>query len=102
MYKIEVYVPESCLKAVKAAMFEAGGGMIGNYDSCCWQVKGQGQFRPLEGSQPFIGDRGTVEVVDEYLVHLVCDDDRILDVVAAAKAAHQYEEPALQYWQVQS
>ena len=39
MYKIEFYVPESHLEAVKRAMFGAGAGKIGNYDSCCWQIK---------------------------------------------------------------
>ena len=53
MYKIEFYVPESHLEAVKRAMFGAGAGKIGNYDSCCWQIKGLGEFRPLEGATPY-------------------------------------------------
>ncbi len=55
MYKLCYYVPESHLEVTKQAIFDAGAGRVGNYDCCCWQVRGQGQFRPLPGSQPFIG-----------------------------------------------
>jgi hypothetical protein len=100
MYKLCYYVPESHLDATKRAVFDAGAGRIGDYDSCCWQVKGQGQFRPLPGSQPFIGGEGALEQVDEYRVELVCDDARIEAAVAALKRAHPYEEPAYQVWRL--
>ncbi len=94
MYKLCFYVPESHLEAVKAAAFEAGAGRIGDYDSCCWQVLGQGQFRPLEGSNPYLGQRGSVEQVSEYRVEMVCDGKHIKQAVAAMLDAHPYEEPA--------
>lgn len=94
MYQLSFYVPESHLEAVKAAVFAAGGGRIGNYDHCAWQVKGQGQFRPLAGANPHLGAVGAVESVDEYRVELVVRDELIADVVTALKAAHPYEEPA--------
>ena len=94
MYKLCFYVPESHLEAVKLAVFAAGAGRIGNYDSCCWQVAGHGQFRPLEGSQPFLGRQGSVEQVPEYRVELVCDRQCIKAAVAALRQAHPYEEPA--------
>lgn len=94
MLKLSFYVPESHLEEVKQAIFAAGAGRIGNYDSCCWQTRGQGQFRPLEGSSPYLGQQGQVETVEEYKVELVCEEALIRDVVAALKAAHPYEEPA--------
>ena len=57
MYKIGIFIPASHLEPVKQAMFAAGAGRIGHYDCCAWQTLGQGQFRPLQDSQPFIGDR---------------------------------------------
>ena len=63
MYKLCFYVPDSHVEAVKQAVFAAGGGRVGAYDSCAWQVLGQGQFRPLTGSQPFLGSQGALEVV---------------------------------------
>lgn len=100
MYQLAFYVPESHLEAVKQALFAAGAGRIGNYDSCCWQVRGQGQFRPLAGSDPFLGEQGRVETVAEYRVELVCEDAVIKAAVQALRAAHPYEEPAYQVLQL--
>lgn len=94
MYKLCFYVPESHAEQVKCAVFNAGGGRIGDYDSCCWQVLGQGQFRPLVGSKPFLGRHDAVEVVAEYRVEMVCEAQFIRAAVAALLDAHPYEEPA--------
>ncbi|MDX1320662.1 MAG: YqfO family protein [Oceanospirillum sp.] len=94
MYKLAFFVPESHLEPVKNAVFETGAGRIGHYDHCCWQIKGQGQFRPLEGSHPHIGSQNELETVEEYRVELVCEDSLIKQAIAAMKLAHPYEEPA--------
>jgi hypothetical protein len=94
MYKLCFYVPESHLEQVKSAVFAAGAGRIGDYDSCCWQVLGQGQFRPLAGSRPFLGQHDTVETVAEYRVELVCEAQFVGAAVMALVEAHPYEEPA--------
>ncbi|MDX2165218.1 MAG: NGG1p interacting factor NIF3 [Gammaproteobacteria bacterium] len=96
MLQIYFYVPESHLEIVKNAMFEAGAGKIGNYGHCSWQVLGQGQFKPLEGSEYFIGEMGKVGKIPEYKVEMVCDHDHIGAVIDALKKAHPYEEPAYQ------
>ncbi|HEY3699049.1 MAG TPA: YqfO family protein [Spongiibacteraceae bacterium] len=101
MYKLCLYVPASHLDAVKQALFAAGAGRIGDYDSCCWQVAGQGQFCPLTGSNPYIGEQDQIETVEEYKVELVCSDDVIAMAVAALKQAHPYEEPAYQVWRLE-
>ena len=100
MHKLSFFVPDSHVEAVKTALFAAGGGRIGNYDNCAWQVLGRGQFRPLEGSQPFIGQVGQVEVVEEWKVELVVADESIKAVVAALKLSHPYETPAYEVWQL--
>ncbi len=94
MYTLFFYVPESHLENVKDAVFSAGAGVIGDYENCCWQVLGQGQFKPMAGSQPFIGQQDQLESVAEWRVELVVDDAHIHSVVAALKSAHPYEEPA--------
>lgn len=94
MYQIFVYVPESDLVVVKAAMFEAGGGRVGRYDRCAWQVLGEGQFRPLQDSEPTIGMADQLTRVAEYRLEMVCQADELADVVAAMKQAHPYEEVA--------
>ena len=88
------YVPESHLEAVKTAIFAAGAGKLGNYDCCCWQTKGTGQFRPLPGSDPHIGATGRLEKVDEWKVEVICEAKKIGAVVDAMKKAHPYETVA--------
>jgi hypothetical protein len=94
MYKLCFYVPASHLEEVKIAVFSAGAGRIGDYDRCCWQVLGEGQFRPLAGSKPFLGQHDAVELVPEYRVEMVCAPQSLRAVVAALLAAHPYEQPA--------
>ncbi|GAB2523405.1 NGG1p interacting factor NIF3 [Microbulbifer agarilyticus] len=100
MYKLCIYVPETHLEPLKEAIFDAGAGRIGDYDRCCWQVLGTGQFRPLDDSQPFIGQRGQVEQVAEYRVETVCADDVVDEVLAAMRRAHPYEEVAFDLWRL--
>jgi hypothetical protein len=94
MYKLSFYIPESHLEEVKNALFQTGAGRIGSYDCCCWQVLGEGQFRPLLGSDPFLGSQGKVEKVAEYRVEMVCADNLIAQVVKTLKDSHPYETPA--------
>ncbi len=94
MYKLTVFIPQEALNDVKEALFAAGAGRYGAYDRCAWQVLGQGQFRPLDGANPFIGTQGCDEKVAEWRVEMLVDDHCLQAVVEALHAAHPYEEPA--------
>ncbi|THB66631.1 MAG: NGG1p interacting factor NIF3 [Gammaproteobacteria bacterium] len=98
LYQLVVYIPETHLEAVKTAIFNAGGGRYQNYDMCCWQTCGSGQFRPLDGSKPFIGETEKLEQVTEWRVEMICKEELLEDVIAALKESHPYEEPAFSYW----
>ncbi|MDH5518577.1 MAG: NGG1p interacting factor NIF3 [Gammaproteobacteria bacterium] len=101
MYKICFFVPVDYADAVKAALFSAGAGKIGNYDQCCWQTAGQGQFRALAQSQPFIGKQGQLEITEEYKVELVCAEALIKPAITALKNSHPYEEPAYEVYKLE-
>jgi len=58
MYKLVFFVPENHKEAVKQAVFDQGAGRYEGYDCCSWETLGSGQFKPLSGSQPFIGHAG--------------------------------------------
>ena len=94
MYKLTVFIPESALEQVKSALFAAGAGTIGNYEQCCWQVRGMGQFMPLAGSNPNIGAHDSLEAVEEWRVEMVVTEEVIGTVITALKDAHPYETPA--------
>ena len=100
MFKICFFVPDSHLEQVKEAMFRAGAGRYEHYDCCSWQTSGQGQFRPLTGSDPFLGREGSLETVEEYKVEMICRDEAIDAAVAALRSAHPYEEPAFEAWTI--
>lgn len=101
MYKLCFYVPESHVDSVKESVFKAGAGRIGNYEQCCWQVLGQGQFRPGSGSNPYIGQSGELTFVNEYRIECVCSDELIVKVVQALKVSHPYEEPAYEVYRLE-
>lgn len=94
MYHIAVYIPRSHVENVKEKMFEAGAGKLGNYEQCSFEYSGIGQFRPLPGSNPFIGSTEEVERVEEVKVEMICKSELLTNVITAMKSAHPYETPA--------
>lgn len=100
MYKLCFFVPKSHLASVKDALFEQGAGQLGDYERCAWQVLGQGQFRPLVGSKPFLGEVGDNHGVDEYRVEVVVTTERIKAVLESLLSVHPYQQPAYEYWQI--
>ncbi|MGP5546849.1 NGG1p interacting factor NIF3 [Psychrobacter alimentarius] len=94
MYKLTVFVPNDALDTVKSALFAAGAGTIGDYEQCCWQVQGTGQFMPLTGSTPHIGTHNRLETVEEWRVEMVVEENAIEATIAALKYTHPYETPA--------
>jgi len=100
MLKLIYYVPESHLESTKQAIFSAGAGGIGNYEHCAWQVKGIGQFKPVKGADPYIGELGELEQVDEWRVETIVIEANAKAVAKALKASHPYEEPAFEFIQI--
>lgn len=100
MYKLCFFVPETHLEQVKQALFAKGAGRIGLYDCCSWQVLGVGQFRPLTGSQPFLGTVDKIETVAEYKVEMVCENNLIKAVVKELIRTHPYQEPAYEVYKI--
>ncbi len=96
MYILYFNVPASHVDIVKNAIFETGAGKIDHYAHCAWQVLGEGQFKPLAGSNAFIGKIDQLEKVPEYKVEIICEEAHIQDAIAALKKAHPYEVPSYQ------
>jgi hypothetical protein len=96
------YVPIVHAAAVKRAIFATGAGTIGNYKNCAFQVKGEGQFLPVENANPVIGEVGQEETVEEYKVEILCSDEQnARDAVKALKESHPYEEVAYEVYKVE-
>jgi hypothetical protein len=100
-YKIVVYAPEDQADRLREAMGEAGAGRIGAYSHCTFSVKGVGRFRPDEGAHPSIGEVGKLEAVAEERIETVCEGERLKAVLAAIRAVHPYEEPAIDVYPIE-
>lgn len=100
MYQLMFYVPSSHLEQVKEAIFAAGAGRLGKYEHCCWQILGQGQFRPLSGSKPAIGMHDCLEHLDEWRVEMICHTTALRAALRALRQTHPYEEPAYAWWPI--
>jgi len=94
MFKLTFFVPQNKLETVKDALFHVGAGKIGNYDHCCFQLKGEGQFRPLPGSNPHIGGVGEIEKVIEFRVEMILEERIVSFALEALLNSHPYETPA--------
>ena len=101
VYELVVYVPATHEEAVRNAVFDAGAGRLGNYDRCCFATAGTGRFRPLAGSDPFLGSAGKEETVPEVRLEMICAAEHLAAAVAALRQAHPYETPAFHYCPVE-
>ena len=63
---------QMCIRDRRSAMTAAGAGKIGAYDCCTFETAGEGRFRPLAGSSPFLGKQGEVEVAREVRLEAIC------------------------------
>jgi len=94
-YALVTFVPAGNAEAVLEALFAAGAGALGNYERCAWTSPGRGRFRPLAGSAPHVGAQGLDEYVDEERLELLVTEAFVEPAMAALRAAHPYEEPAV-------
>ncbi len=90
--KITTTVPIKNANAIRQAMGKAGAGKIGEYSFCSYSVVGKGRFVPSKNADPYIGEPGEPQVVDEEQIEVVCERSKAKQVIAALKQAHPYEE----------
>jgi dinuclear metal center YbgI/SA1388 family protein len=98
--KLVVFVPEENVDAVAKALAEAGAGVIGEYTECTFRTRGKGTFRGGEGANPYLGEKGRLEEVEEVRMETVVPAHTVDRAVEAATAAHPYEELALDVYSV--
>jgi dinuclear metal center YbgI/SA1388 family protein len=100
--KIVVFVPHSGADEVAGAMVAAGAGTIGRYSGCSFRAEGVGTFLPEAGAVPATGAPGMLNREPEVRVEMIAPRSIVAGVVAALVAAHPYEEPAYDIFEVQA
>lgn len=94
LYQLSFRVPHSHLEVVKTAVFKAGAGSIGAYDSCGFESEGKGSFRPLENANPYEGKTNELSEVSELDYKVVLQNHQKSSVLKALFTSHPYEEVA--------
>ena len=92
--KLYTYVPVDDAEKVRAAIFKAGAGDIGNYGECSFNTEGIGTYRPQEGADPYIGELGKRAETKEVKLEIIFPAHIQRQVISALQAAHPYEEVA--------
>jgi dinuclear metal center YbgI/SA1388 family protein len=99
--KLVVFVPEENVDAVAKALAEVGAGEIGDYTECTFRTRGTGTFRGGDETNPYLGEKGRLEEVEEVRIETVVPAHAVDRAVEAATAAHPYEEMALDVYPVE-
>lgn len=92
--KLVTFVPASHLQQVQEALFNAGCGHIGNYDSCSFFAEGKGTFRGNEHTNPFVGEKNKLSIEPEIRLETIFDAHKESKVIEALLSSHPYEEVA--------
>ena len=95
MRKLVVFVPGKDADTIAEALTEAGAGVIGNYTHCTFRAPGTGTFFGGEGTHPYVGQKGRLERTSELRLESVVPAHAAPKAESAVRAAHPYEEPAL-------
>lgn len=93
--KVITFVPKDSLEAVYDALALSGAGRQGNYAGAAYLSPGEGRFMPLAGASPTLGEVGKLERVEEIRLEVLTPPDALGKVLSALRAAHPYEEPAI-------
>jgi dinuclear metal center YbgI/SA1388 family protein len=91
LLKLITYVPVSYLNKVRDALFDAGAGVIGNYDQCGFATDGTGSFRGNESANPYAGKKGDMHLENESRFETILFSHLKEKVIRALLATHPYE-----------
>ncbi len=100
--KLVTFVPADKVDGVADALGSAGAGVIGNYQGCSFRAEGTGTFIPGSGSDPFSGRHGEMNAEAEVRLEMLVPTIRRDRVVEALVAAHPYETPVFDVYEVES
>lgn len=100
MFKIVTFVPVKNADRIRQAMGDAGAGILGNYHHASFSTKGIGRFIPSAGAHPSIGKVGSLTEAEEERIEVICEKDKVKEVIKAIKRTHPYEEVPIEIYQL--
>ena len=100
--KLVVFTPATHAEEIRMVLGKSGAGFIGNYSHCSFSANGTGRFLPGENTDPFIGQQGQLEQVDEVRIETIVPEHLVRRTVTAMIKAHPYEEVAYDVYPVEN
>ena len=100
LLKFVTTVPEQYADSARNAIFNAGAGNIGNYDSCSYNLLGEGTFRAGEGANPYVGEKDELHFEKEVRIETMIPIMKKEEVLRALLAVHPYEEPVFDLYPI--
>lgn len=94
LLKLFTFVPVEHAEALRAALFAAGAGHIGEYSETSFTAEGTGTFRGSENTRPFVGEPGKRHEEKEVKIEVILPPYRRSAVLKALFTTHPYEEVA--------
>ncbi|SIQ73370.1 Nif3-like dinuclear metal center hexameric protein [Halanaerobium kushneri] len=101
-YKLVTFIPEGSFKNVRDALYAEGAGKYKNYSHSGFYQQGNGNFRPLENSDPYLGQKDSLNQVNEYRFETIVAPENLDKVVKTLLREHPYEEPAWDLYQMEN
>jgi len=100
--KLVTYVPSDKAEEVRTSLFESGAGRIGKYDSCSFNVKGEGTFKANDLATPYVGEVGELHYESETRIETIFPKHLQGKVISALLRAHPYEEVAYDIYSLEN
>ncbi|HAJ99874.1 MAG TPA: Nif3-like dinuclear metal center hexameric protein [Bacteroidales bacterium] len=100
--KLVTFCPTSHVDAVRRAMFDAGAGKIGDYDSCSFNTEGTGTFKAGMQASPFVGTKHELHFESEVKIESIVPAWLLGNVVKAMIESHPYEEVAYDIYMLEN
>lgn len=94
LFKLTVFVPSGYEDKVRQEITKKGAGWVGKYSNCTFSTKGEGTFKPLEGTKPFLGEMKELNRVEEVRLETIVPAEKLNEVLEGMENAHPYEEVA--------
>lgn len=102
LIKLVTFVPIDYAENVRAVLFNAGAGNIGNYDACSFNIEGEGTYRAGQNTTPFVGEKGQLHNEAEKRIEVILPQYKQKEVLNTLLAVHPYEEPAYDFYKLEN
>ena len=101
-HKLVTFIPEENFEQVRDALYAEGAGKYKNYSHSGFYQQGIGNFKPLADSEPYLGEKGSLNEVEEYRFETIVAPENLDQVIKELLKVHPYEEPAWDLYQMEN